>query len=125
MKIIKLTARENGSRPPIQTWNGKTPPAGYAELPEALDLSAWETHRGFVALTVDGDTVTAMTGNQAALDAYLAALPEPGEAVPTSAQRIATLEEENKLLKAQVSAQSAQLDFYEDCIAEMAAVVYA
>ena len=43
----------------------------------------------------------------------------------TQAQRIAELEAENKLLRAQMSAQSDQLDFYEDCIAEMAAVVYA
>lgn len=43
----------------------------------------------------------------------------------TQTQRIAALEEENKLLRAQMSAQSDQLDFYEDCIAEMAAVVYA
>ena len=33
--------------------------------------------------------------------------------------------DENAMLKAQVSAQSDQMDFYEDCIAEMAAVVYA
>lgn len=38
---------------------------------------------------------------------------------------ITSLEEENKLLKAQVQAQSDQLDFYEECIAEMAEVVYA
>ena len=43
----------------------------------------------------------------------------------TQAQRIAELEEENKTLKAQVSAQSEQMDFYEECIAEMASVVYA
>ena len=35
------------------------------------------------------------------------------------------LESENKTLKAQVSAQSEQMDFYEECIAEMASVVYA
>ena len=40
-------------------------------------------------------------------------------------KRIAELEEENKTLKAQVSAQSEQMDFYEECIAEMASVVYA
>lgn len=38
---------------------------------------------------------------------------------------MAALENENAMLKAQVSAQSDQMDFYEDCIAEMAAVVYA
>ena len=47
------------------------------------------------------------------------------DSTATQAQRIAALEEENKLLRAQMSAQSNQLDFYEDCIAEMAAVVYA
>lgn len=35
------------------------------------------------------------------------------------------LESENKALKAQISAQSEQMDFYEECIAEMASVVYA
>ena len=43
----------------------------------------------------------------------------------TQAQRIAELEAENKTLKAKVSAQSEQMDFYEECIAEMASVVYA
>ncbi len=44
---------------------------------------------------------------------------------PTTDERVAALESENAMLKAQVSAQSDQMDFYEDCIAEMAAVVYA
>ena len=47
------------------------------------------------------------------------------DSAATQAQRITALEAENKLLRAQMSAQSDQLDFYEDCIAEMAAVVYA
>lgn len=50
--------------------------------------------------------------------------PEP-EPTPTTEDRVAALEAENKTLKAQVSAQSEQMDFYEECIAEMAAVVYA
>ena len=44
---------------------------------------------------------------------------------PTTEARVAALEAENKLLKEQVSAQADQAEFYEDCIAEMAAVVYA
>lgn len=44
---------------------------------------------------------------------------------PTTEDRVAALEAENKTLKAQVSAQSEQMDFYEECIAEMASVVYA
>lgn len=44
---------------------------------------------------------------------------------PTQSQRLEALEQENSLLRAQIEAQSGQLDFYEDCIAEMAAVIYA
>ena len=55
-------------------------------------------------------------------------IPEPEPApdpAPTTEDRVAALESENKTLKAQVSAQSEQMDFYEECIAEMASVVYA
>ena len=47
------------------------------------------------------------------------------DSAASQAQRIAELEAENKTLKAQASAQSEQMDFYEECIAEMASVVYA
>lgn len=43
---------------------------------------------------------------------------------PPTHERITKLESENAMLKAQISAQSEQMDFYEDCIAEMAMVVY-
>ena len=49
-----------------------------------------------------------------------AALPTP--VVPPTAAELA---EENKLLKQRVSALTEQQSFYEDCIAEMASVVYA
>lgn len=35
------------------------------------------------------------------------------------------IEQENEFLKAQIAAQSDQMDFYEECIVEMAAIVYA
>lgn len=47
------------------------------------------------------------------------------EPKPTTQERVTALEEENALLKAQVAAQSDQMDFYEECIVEMAAVIYA
>ena len=124
MNIIQINANENGGRPPMQSWNG-TPPAGYALVPDTLDASAFYDFMGFVTLELDGSTVTAMTGNQEALDAYKASLPEPVEPPPTTEDRVAALEAENKLLKEQVSAQADQAEFYEDCIAEMATVVYA
>ena len=51
--------------------------------------------------------------------------PAPEPAPPTTEERVAALEAENKLLKEQVNAQADQAEFYEDCIAEMATVVYA
>ena len=42
----------------------------------------------------------------------------------TQAVSIKTLAEENKLLKAQLQAQTDRSDFIEDCIAEMATQVY-
>ena len=124
MNIIQINANENGGRPPMQSWHGE-PPAGYALVPDTLDTSAFYDFMGFVTLELDGSTVTAMTGNQEALDAYKANLPEPVEPPPTTEERVAALEAENKLLKEQVSAQADQAEFYEDCIAEMATVVYA
>lgn len=40
-------------------------------------------------------------------------------------ERIGTLESDNALLKQQLKAASDQNDFLEDCIAEMAGIVYA
>lgn len=106
MNIIQINTNENGGRPPMQSWHG-APPAGYALVPDTLDTSVFYNFMGFVTLELDGSTVTAMTGNQEALDAYKASLPEPVEPPPTTEERVAALEVENKLLMEQVSAQSA------------------
>lgn len=45
--------------------------------------------------------------------------------VVTPEERIAQLEDENKTLTAQVDALSFQLDFQEECLVEMATIVYA
>lgn len=124
MNIIQINANENGGRPPMQNWNG-APPAGYALVPDTLDTSVFYDFMGFVTLELDGSTVTAMTGNQEALDAYKASLPEPVEPPPTTEERVASLEAENKLLKEQVKMQSQQQTFLEDCLLEISDVVYA
>lgn len=51
--------------------------------------------------------------------------PPPKPEPPTTDERVENLESENKLLREQVSAQADQAEFYEECIAEMAAIVYA
>lgn len=125
MQILQKAPLENSGHSAIQTWPGEVPPEGYVIVPDTLDTKVFYEFLGFVDLTIEGDTVTAMTGNQAALDAYKASLPEPVDPPPTTEERVAALEAENKLLKEQVSAQADQAEFYEDCIAEMATVVYA
>ena len=125
MHILSRELSEKGGYSVIQTWPGDVPPEGYVIVPDTLDTSVFYDFMGFVTLELDGDTVTAMIGNQEALDAYKASLPEPVDPPPTTEERVAALESENAMLKAQVSAQSDQMDFYEDCIAEMATVVYA
>lgn len=65
---------------------------------------------------VDGK-ITERTAEE--IEADKAKLPKP--VVPKT---LSELEAENKLLRAQISAQSSRSDFIEDCIAEMAAKVY-
>lgn len=72
------------------------------------------------------DEVAAQFGAVASYDgAAIGEAYSPPPPPPTTEERVAALEAENKLLKEQVSAQADQAEFYEDCIAEMATVVYA
>lgn len=49
----------------------------------------------------------------------------PPDPPPTIDERVTTLETDNNLLKQQLKAASDQNEFLEDCIAEMAEIVYA
>lgn len=49
---------------------------------------------------------------------------EPVEPTPTLSERLTAAEKQNKLLSAQIKAQSERTEFLEDCIAEMATLVY-
>lgn len=50
---------------------------------------------------------------------------DPPAPPPTMDERVTTLESDNALLKQQLKAASDQNDFLEDCVAEMAQIVYA
>lgn len=77
-------------------------------------------------IVCESDEVAAQFGAVPSYDgAAIGEAYSPPPPSPTTDERVATLESENAMLKAQVSAQSDQMDFYEDCIAEMATVVYA
>lgn len=64
-------------------------------------------------------------GLEADVTANSAALLEQAVHIEKEANRVEDLEEENRLLKAKVSAQADQMEFYEDCIVEMAEIIYA
>lgn len=89
-------------------------------LPDALLIDYINT-KGFCTLTVQDGAVTALMVDQKTLDAYNKDHPDIEPEKPTT---IEDLKQENKLLKAQLQAQTERSDFIEDCIAEMAGVVY-
>lgn len=116
MIIIELTPLKNGAHRNQTTSGLLSVPNGWAVIPE--DMEVPETFP-FVSVEAINGVVTALTPGT---------VPEPQpktEPVPTVDARVAKLENENKLLKEQISAQANQAEFYEDCIAEMAEIVYA
>ena len=99
MYIIKIKANENGARPPIQTWNKPTPPDGYAVCPDEFYRIFYSTNpAGFVDIEVENGVVVGMTVNDAALEAYIASIPEP----------VITPEEEISELKIKLAATDYQ-----------------
>ena len=64
---------------------------GCLTLPDEF-FSLYIEARGFVNLTLDGNTVTAVETNQGALDAYLEEYPDnPVEPIPTDHEILMTL----------------------------------
>lgn len=114
MTIIELAPLKNGAHR-NQTTSGLLPvPDGWAVIPEEMAIP--ETFP-FVGLEAQAGIVTALTPGT---------VPKPeSESIPSMDARVTKLENENKLLKEQISAQANQAEFYEDCIAEMAEIVYA
>ncbi len=98
-----------------------TPFPNSIPLPDTLLMDYINT-KGFCTLTVQDGAVTAVAVDQEALDAYNAEHPDVEPEKPVTVE---DLQAENKLLRAQVQAQTERSDFIEDCIAEMAGVVYA
>lgn len=82
MKIIKLNANKNGSRPPLQEWGKKELPKGYAWCPDEFAKVFYNsTPAGFVDIVVEDDKVIEMSANQEAFLEYIAT--HPAEDKPT------------------------------------------
>lgn len=118
MTIIEISALENGAHR-NQTGNMFTIPGGWAVIPDGMEIENFPFGNVTVEEINGVMTVTSWTPGE---------IPEPEpepKPVKSVGERVTDLETENKLLTAQIEAQSDQLDFYEDCIAEMASIVYA
>lgn len=77
-------------------------------------------------IVCESDEIAAQFGAVTSYDgAAIGGKYSPPPPPPTTDERVAKMEAENKLLREQVSAQADQAEFYEECIAEMAAIVYA
>ena len=90
-------------------------------LPDTLLMDYINT-KGFCTLTVQDGAVTAVAVDQEALDAYNAEHPDVEPEKPVTVE---DLQAENKRLKAQMELQSQQHTMLEDCLLEMADIVYA
>lgn len=90
-------------------------------LPDTL-LMDYIGCKGFCTLTVQDGAVTALAVDQEALDAYNAEHPEVEPEKPVTVE---DLQAENKRLKAQMELQSQQHTMLENCLLEMADIVYA
>lgn len=98
-----------------------TPFPNSIPLPDTLLMDYINT-KGFCTLTVQDGAVTAVVVDQEALDAYNAEHPEVEPEKPVTVE---DLQVENKRLKAQMELQSQQQTMLEDCLLEMADIVYA
>lgn len=115
MKIIEIAAMDNGAHRNQTTFGVIPVRNGWAVIPEGMNIP--DTFP-FVDIEVDGQIVISMTAGTVPDPE-----PEP-EPEPTVYECVSELKSENKLLKAQLQAQTDRTDFLEDCIAEMASVVY-
>lgn len=115
MTIIEISPLGNGAHRNQTVSNQITAPSGWAVIPEGMALPKTFP---FVEVEAQDGIVTALRPGT------MPDVPSPTPE-PTTEERLAALESENKLLKEQVSAQADQAEFYEECIAEMAAIVYA
>lgn len=87
MYIIAKEASSNGGRPPLQHWEHKFLPEGFAFCPdEFYDIFYSTSPAGFVNITVNDDIVTSMSVATDKLDAYNMEHPIVDEEPMTSPQ---------------------------------------
>lgn len=115
MRIIEINAQSNGAHR-NQSASAKAAPDGWAIIPPDMAIPATYP---FVDIEVEDGVVVSMT-------AGVVPEPEPEpEPEPTVDERVTALEAENKRLNAKLSAAVESNSMLEECLVEMAGVVYA
>ena len=120
MIIVKIEAESNKAHR-NQDWIG-IPPTGWAILP--CDTAELQNFPFGTFDTKDVDGILYVIQDSWIPLPLPAPAPAPEHEPPTD-ERIAILEQENKLLTQQVDALSSQNDFQEELIVELAKIVYA
>ena len=113
--LISTSSNKDGLHSYISVSEEFTFP-GYAKIPEDMEIPSSFPYGD---IEVENGVVVKMTPLP---------VPEPEpepEPQPTLDDRVTTLESDNNLLKQQLKAASDQNEFLENCIAEMAGIVYA
>lgn len=67
MYIIQQSPAPGGAFPPIQSWQGATPPEGFDQWPDELERETFQQYSGFVVTTVARGVVKSYEPN---LEAY-------------------------------------------------------
>lgn len=96
---------------------------GFDDAQAFFEAGVWPDAEAIVELPDGygiGDSYDAQTGVW-----IKAPTPEPEPEQTSLAERVATLENDNKILQSQLTAATNQLTIYEGCIIELAQTVYA
>lgn len=137
MLIVEIATLDNGAHR-NQTGNFLTIPEGWAVIPESIGTAGTLENFPFGEITLEENTSVPTVATWSPLpvpepppppsveeNPDQPVDPEAGESQKTYAEKLDSLTKENTLLKAQIKAQTDRSDFIEDCIAEMAMLVYA
>lgn len=116
MIIVSISSIDEYGLHAYMSGTNMVPHPGYAKIPEDMEIPS---SFPYVDIEVENGVVVKMTPLP---------VPEPEpepEPQPTIDDRVTALESDNNLLKQQLKAASDQNEFLENCIAEMAGIVYA
>lgn len=114
MRIIEIKSKENGSHR-SKTFTGILP-EGWAIMPDGFAVASTFPFVDIIVQTINGiPTVVEMSERE---------MPEP-EPMPEPSPTIEDLVKENKLLRTKIDMQAENQIFLEECLLEMADIVYA